>query len=157
MKTLDITTLQNALNDIESYLPNSEVVNTNVSKVNVSWHLDHSLKVINAVVTNIENSDPTKYINNFSFLGRIVFALNYIPRGKGKAPKSVIPNEIILIDDIKIQLAEARERIKIIPTLDKNAFFKHPLFGNVNTARVIKFLDAHTNHHLKIMKSILKS
>ncbi len=156
MKTLDITVLQNALNDIEGYLPNSEVINSNVSKVNVSWHLDHSLKVFNAVVTNMQKSDPSTYENNFSFMGRIIFALKYIPRGKGKAPKHVMPSETILIEEIKIQLAEARQHIKAIPSLDKNAYFKHPLFGNVNTSRVIRFLDAHTNHHLKIVKSILK-
>ena len=30
------------------------------------------------------------------------------------------------------------------------------MFGNVNKARVFSFLKAHTNHHLKIVKSILK-
>ena len=156
MKTLDITVLQKALNDIESYLPNSEAVNSKVSKANVAWHLDHSLKVINSVVKNMESSDPSTYENNFSVMGRIVFALKYIPRGKAKAPKHVTPSETILIDDIKTQLAEARENLEAIPNLNKNAFFKHPLFGNVNKSRVVRFLDAHTNHHLKIVKSILK-
>jgi hypothetical protein len=156
MKTIDITGLQNTLNVIEAYIPDSEQINTNVSKVNVSWHLDHSLKVINSVMKSIQSSDPTLYENNFSFLGRIVFALNYMPRGKGKAPKAVIPAETILVEDIKTQLTEARENITNIPNLDKNAFFKHPLFGNVNKSRVTRFLDAHTNHHLKIVKSIMK-
>ena len=156
MKTLDITVLQKALNDIESYLPNSEAVNSKVSKANVAWHLDHSLKVINSVVKNMESSDPSTYENNFSVMGRIVFALKYIPRGKAKAPKQVSSSETILIDDIKTQLAEARAHIEAIPNLNKNAYFKHPLFGNVNKSRVVRFLDAHTNHHLKIVKSILK-
>ena len=148
--------MQNALNDIEGYLPNSEVLNIKVSKVNVSWHLDHSLKVINSVVKNMQNSDSASYIDNFSFLGKLLLKLKFFPRGKAKAPKYVLPSETILIDDIKTQLAEARQNIKAIPSLDKNAYFKHPLFGNVNTSRVIRFLDAHTDHHLKIVKSILK-
>ena len=156
MKTLRIKVLENALQNIENYIPKSEVINTNVSKVNVAWHLDHSLKVINAVVKNMQNSDSETYKNNFTLMGRIVFALKYIPRGKGKAPKHVMPSETILIDDIKTQLEEAKKNINTIPDLDLNAYFKHPLFGNVNTSRVIRFLDAHTNHHLKIVKSILK-
>jgi hypothetical protein len=156
MKTLNITVLQNALNTIESYIQHSERINTNVSKVNVAWQLDHSLKVINSVVKNMHNSDPVLYKDNFSFLGKLLLKLKFFPRGKAKAPKYVMPSETILIDDIKTQLAEARQNIKTIPDLDKNAFFKHPLFGNVNTWRVIQFLDAHTNHHLKIVKSILK-
>lgn len=156
MKPLNISVLQNVLNQIEDNIKHSEAINANVSKVNVAWHLDHSLKVFNAVVTNMEKSDPSTYENNFSFMGRVIFALKYIPRGKAKAPKHVLPSESILIEDVIKQLAEARAHITIIPGLDKNAYFKHPLFGNVNTTRVIRFLDAHTTHHLKIVKSILK-
>ena len=156
MKTLDITVLQNALKDIEDYLPNSEVVNTNISKASVSWHLDHSLKVINAVVKNMQDSDPALYKDNFSLVGKLLLKFRFFPRGKAKAPKHVTPPETILKDDIILQLTEAREQIKTISGLDKNAYFKHPLFGNVNKSRVIRFLDAHTNHHLKIVKSILE-
>ena len=156
METLNITVLQNELNQIEDYIPQSETLNTNVSKVNVAWHLDHSLKVFNAVLSNMQKSDPSTYVNNFSLFGRVIFALKYIPRGKAKAPKHVLPEEKILIENLKNQLAEARRHITTIPNLDKNAYFKHPLFGNVNTPRIIRFLDAHTTHHLKIVKSILK-
>jgi hypothetical protein len=156
MKIIDITGLQNTLNVIEGCISDSERINTNVSKVNVAWHLDHSLKVINSVIKNMQNSDSALYVDNFSFLGKLLLKLKFYPRGKAKAPKYVLPSETILIDDIKIQLAEARQNIKAIPSLDKNAFFKHPLFGNVNTSRVTRFLDTHTNHHLKIVKSILK-
>ena len=156
MKILDISVLQKSLNAIECYLPHSEIVNSNVSKVNVAWHLDHSLKVINAVITNMQKSDPVSYKNNFSFMGHIIFALKYIPRGKAKAPQHVMPSEIILIGDIKTQLAEAKQHNETINSLDHNAYFKHPIFGNVNKPRVVRFLDAHTNHHLKIVRSILK-
>ena len=39
---------------------------------------------------------------------------------------------------------------------EEDTYFKHPLFGNTNKFRVVRFLDTHTNHHLKIVKSILK-
>ena len=153
---MNITVLQNALDQIEGYIPKGERIRANVSKVNVSWHLDHSLKVINSVVKTMQNSDPASYADDFSFLGKLLLKLKYFPRGKAKAPKYVLPSETILIDEIKIQLAEARQNIKAIPSFDKNAYFKHPLFGNVNKSRVSRFLDAHTDHHLKIVKSILK-
>lgn len=156
MKTLNITVLQNELNQIEDYIQHSEAINTKVSKVTVAWHLDHSLKVFNAVLTNMQKSDPSTYKDNFSFVGRVIFALKYIPRGKAKAPKHVMASEKIIIEDIKSQLAESRQHIETINSLDTNAYFKHPMFGNVNKPRVVRFLDAHTNHHLKIVKSILK-
>ena len=156
MKKLDITVLQNALNQIEGYIPQREILNTNVSKANVAWHLDHSLKVINAVVTTMQNSDPALYKDNFSFIGKLLLKFGFFPRGKAKAPKYVTPPEVILEADILLQLAEARANIKTISNLDDNAYFKHPLFGNINKYRVVQFLDAHTNHHLKIVKSIVK-
>ena len=53
-----------------------------------SWHLDHSLKVINAVVKNMEQSDPSLYKDNFSFVGKLLLAFNYFPRGKAKTCKT---------------------------------------------------------------------
>ena len=156
MKTVNSSTLENRLNLLESYIPHFESINMKVSKVNVAWQLDHSLKVINAVAISMAKSDPSKYINNFSFLGKVFLKLGYFPRGKAKAPKYVTPPETILKEDLITQLTEARQHIKNVLALDENAYFKHPLFGNVNRNRVLPFINAHTNHHLKIVKSIMK-
>ena len=156
MKPVNTSTLENRLNTLESYIPDSKSVDLNISKAAVAWHLDHSLKVINAVVKSMENSDPTSYQNNFKFLGKVLLRLGFFPRGKVKAPKYVKPPEVILKSAIIDQLAEARQNIKRIQNLDKRAYFKHPVFGNTNKFRVVRFLDTHTNHHLKIVKSIVK-
>ena len=156
MSSVNITVLQKKLDILEGLIPKSKAINTNVSKANVAWHIDHSLKVINAVVKNMQDSDTALYKDNFSLVGKLLLKFKYFPRGKAKAPKYVTPPQTILKDDIISQLTEARAHIKTISNLNPNAYFKHPLFGNVNKARVIQFLDAHTNHHLKIVKSILK-
>jgi hypothetical protein len=156
MQKLNTITLEKNLKLLESYIPDYERTNIKVSKVNVAWQLDHSLKVINSVINAMQHSDPALYIDNFKFLGKVLLKFNYFPRGKAKAPKDVMPSEIIYKEDIVTQLALAKENIKEIINLDKNAYFKHPLFGNVNKTRVLGFLNAHTNHHLKIVKSILK-
>ncbi len=156
MKTVHTKILENRLALLESYIPNYEYINTKVSKASVAWHLDHSLKVINTVVKSMEKSDPTLYENNFKFIGKVFLRLGFFPRGKAKAPKYVKPPEVILKSDIITQLAEAKQHVKAIQDLDENAYFKHPLFGNTNKFRVARFLDTHTNHHLKIVKSMLK-
>lgn len=156
MKTTNDTVLKNLLNRIESYIPDSERINTTISKVDVSWHLDHSLKVINNVIVALHNSEPESYKNNFSFLGKVFFTLGFFPRGKAKAPKHVRPPEVILKEDLIAQTELAKTNLESLAGLDKNAYFKHPLFGDVNTSRVNRFLSLHTNHHLKIVKSILK-
>ena len=148
--------LNHLINSLEEHIEHHEIANPNISKANIAWHLDHSFKVINKVTFTVQSSDPTLYKNNFSFLGKVFFKFGFFPRGKAKAPKYVKPPEVILKEDLTIQLQEARVSINTISNLDKNAFFKHPLFGNINTTRVTRFLELHTNHHIKIIRDILK-
>ena len=41
--------------------------------------------------------------------------------------------------------------------LHANSNFKHPYFGVLNLKMTKRFLEIHTNHHLKIIKEILQS
>ncbi|MDA9317088.1 DUF1569 domain-containing protein [Polaribacter sp.] len=156
MKNSNIISLENSLKRLESYIPYIEKSNSKISKANVAWQLDHSLKVFNGIATVLQESDPNLYVDNFSLMGKVLLQLNYIPRGKAKAPKYLASPEIILKEDLLTQLVLAKAHISAIEKLDKNAFFKHPLFGNVNHARAFRFLKVHTHHHLKIVKAILK-
>jgi len=150
-----LSRLSSYLDKIESYIPEHEKTNTSISKATIGWQIDHSLKVINSVVAAVQKSDPASYANNLKFLGKVFLKLGYFPRGKAKAPKHVKPPELISKEDLTTQLEQARLSIKTIPQLDKNAYFKHPLFGNVNTKRVSRFLEVHTNHHIKIIRDII--
>ena len=144
-----------AINSLEAHLKNENVSNPKISKSNVAWHLDHSLKVINNVIVAVQSSDPNTYKNNFSFLGKLFFTLGFFPRGKAKAPKHVKPPETILKEDLISQIEFAKTNVKTIAGLDKNTYFKHPLFGHVNKPRIYRFLLLHTNHHLKIINDIM--
>ncbi len=144
------------LNSLEAHIENHSVSSAKISNVDIAWHIDHSLKVINNVIIALHKSDPNSYKNNFSFLGKLFFKLGFFPRGKAKAPKHVKPPEVILKKDLIAQIQLAKTNVEKIVKLDKNAYFKHPLFGNINTTRVYRFLVLHTNHHLKIINDIMK-
>jgi len=144
------------LNSLEAHIENYNVSNPKISNVDIAWHIDHSLKVINNVISALQNSDPNSYKNNFSFFGKLFFKLGFFPRGKAKAPKHVKPPEVILKEDLISQIQLAKTNVETIASLDKNAYFKHPLFGNINTTRVYRFLVLHTDHHLKIINDIMK-
>ncbi len=146
----------NYINQIEHFIPKYEFENPKVSKASIGWHLDHSLKVINNVIGSLQNSDPAEYQNNFSFLGKVFFTLGFFPRGKAKAPTHVLPAEHVTKADLLSQLEKAKTNIETIKNLNQNGYFKHPMFGHVNTKRVNRFLMLHTNHHLKIIRDILK-
>jgi hypothetical protein len=152
---MSLEKLHLSLTSLEEHIKNNSVSNSKISKSDIAWHIDHSLKVVNNVSLALQSSDPKTYKNNFSFLGKLFFTLGFFPRGKAKAPKHVRPPEVISKEDLISQVELAKANIDTIATLEKNAYFKHPLFGNVNTPRIYKFLSMHTNHHVKIIKDIM--
>lgn len=149
--------LDQKINELDKYVHDLEITNSKISKASVGWHIDHSLKVINKIVEGMKASNPAAFKNNFSVIGKLFFFFGYFPRGKAKAPKVVRPPEHISKEAILVQLKQARTSIQQLVSLDSHSFVPHPFFGNVNKDRAVRFLEIHTNHHLKIIKSILKS
>jgi len=147
--------LSTELTELESYLKYRDSVNVSVSKVGVAWHIDHTLKVINQIINSLEKSDPKAFKPNINFLRGLVFTTNNMPRGAGKAGKSVLPPEIIHTEDILTQLSTARKRLLTIDNLPKKSSFKHPVFGLLKKKKSKRFLVVHTTHHLKIIRDIL--
>lgn len=151
-----INKLQGLIYDIENYIPHATTTKAEVSKANVAWHLDHSLKVIIGISKQLLVSEPSNYKSNFNLSRSILFTLGFIPRGKGKAPKVVLPPETILTDDIRSQVETAKDLILKLNDLPKDSNFKHAVFGLLNKSQTIRFLEVHTKHHLKIVADILK-
>jgi hypothetical protein len=148
--------LQQHITEIEQKIQFHENENSSISKATVGWHLDHSLKVINGILVQLKNSNPSDYRWKFNSKRALVYTLGHIPRGKGKAPKSVQSFEKITLSDLEKQLNHARNEINILKTLDKKSNFEHPFFGTLNLKQTIYFLNLHTKHHLKIINDILK-
>jgi hypothetical protein len=141
---------------ITDAIENADIGDLKVSKGNVGWHLDHSLKVINGVSRTLKQSNPKEYRGEFNLLRFVIFIVKRFPRGKVDAPKRVLPPEIISKEDIRNQLVDAIKNVSEIALLDKNVHFQHPVFKQLNKKQSLKFLVLHTNHHLKIIKDILK-
>jgi len=141
---------------LESLQKVKDIKNDSVSKSDIAWHIDHSLKVFNLVSKSLVLSNPKHYVNQFNTWRFVLFNLNFIPRGKAKAPKMVFPPNEISDELLEKQIQLAFENIEQLKTANKNAYFKHFVFGVLNKKRTIRFLKLHTNHHLKIIKDILK-
>lgn len=141
---------------LESYILKRDTHNPKISKADVAWHVDHSLKTINRICEALEGSDPAKFKSNFSFSRLCIFAWGDFPRGVAKAPKSVRPPEDITTENLYLQLEEAKQNLKRIESLDEKAHFKHPYFKTIDKGQTKRFLKIHTGHHLKIIKDILK-
>lgn len=156
MSAKKIDVLKNLLIQIEKNIPFKDQKNTQISKSDIGWQLDHALKVFNAVSEWTIKSDPKGYKWTFNFWRTLLFPMGYIPRGKAKAPKYVLPPKIIKTEDLQAQLHIAATHIETLKTLPEKAYFKHFVFGKLSKKQTLSFLQMHTNHHLKIVRDILK-
>jgi hypothetical protein len=148
--------INNLLNHLEAQIENYSSLNKTISEGNVGWHIVHSCLVIDSVCGAVCKSDPTKFIKKFSMKAFFVLLLNAIPRGKAKAPSFTIPSEELSPASILKSIQASRASIEALAKADKNQYFTHPIFGDLHTADTFKLLAVHTNHHLKIIKDIVK-
>ena len=150
--------LHQLIAELESKIAQYETINLPVSAGSVGWHIEHSLKTIDQIVMACKTSNPEEYkwkFNLKSFM--IVDVLNKIPRGKVKAPKLVRPEGEISKESLELNLKNIKANLVAWNELDKNAFFKHPFFDDLNKKATEKFLMLHTHHHFKIINDILSA
>ncbi len=152
MESLDLL-----LNKLESNLKSKNAFNSKVSYEDVSWHIAHSLKVIYNIIKVLQNSNPEEYRWKFNRNRSFVYFLNSIPRGKGKAPKSVVPTEDLTLEFLQSEFKKVRELIPELDNLEANSNFTHPYFGQLNLKQTKKLFLIHTNHHLKIIEDIIRT
>ena len=148
--------LLHVLNDFEKqaslYLNNNKIV----SEANVGWHIIHSCLVITSITEAIMKSDPALFKKKFSWKAFFVLLFNKIPRGKAKAPSFTQPSNEVSMDTVLEQIAAARKSVALLLTANKNKYFTHPIFGDLQLPTAIKFLYVHTCHHEKIVRDILQ-
>lgn len=147
--------LDDELLQVELHFKRKDERNLAVSQANVGWQLDHSLKTINEICKALANSNPEEYTSKFNVQRIVVHTFGFIPRGEAQAPKNVRPPNKVRLDSLKLQLTIAKQNLNTISSLDKNAFFAHPVFDHLDRDQTRRFLKIHTNHHLKIIADIL--
>lgn len=150
--------LLKAIEELESYVDKASLVNEKISKSTIGWQIGHTLKVIYGVAKTVEKSDPKKYKRKFNLTRTIIFLTNKIPRGKGKSPKTVRPKEEEMTKEALLNLTkECKEALRSMQNVAPNAYFDHPYFGLLNKNQAFRFLEIHTEHHLKIIRDITRS
>lgn len=151
------STLASELNEVETYISDRDRVASDVSSVDVAWHIDHLLKVINGIHYSLGESDPGDYKYSWKFMRSVVFGIGRFPRGVAESPKSVLPPDEIDTDDMYKQLEDARLKLMTFSKFDKHQHFHHPEFGVLNRDRALKLVVIHTRHHLRIIRDIVRT
>lgn len=149
--------LESLLQELESSIPYLAYHNNKISKKSADWHIDHSLKVLIQVMHALKTSDPETYKQGMNLQGHLVCLLGKIPRGVGKAPKTVVhlQDKSIVRTELEEQLNQARRLIKDFISLDERAYFVHPLFGQMKKKPALRLMEIHTRHHLQIIQEII--
>ena len=149
--------LNQLLVELEARIPEFEITNSKVSNSTVGWQIEHSLKTILEIVRFVKKSNPKEYHWKFNFNKTLVATIGFIPRGKAKAPKVVVPDENISEASLKNSLQNVKTALQEWNSFDKNAHFPHPYFGKLNKKSTVWFLNLHTKHHLKIINDICRN
>jgi len=142
---------------LNSAIEKGDLFNPSISSSGTFWHIDHSLKVILSIQQALKTADPSTYKWKFNGLRFVILLLGIIPRGKAKAPKAVLPPEMVLKKDLEVQLAQVRSNLDELGSLPKKAYFTHPFFGQLQLSTSLRFLRIHTHHHVKIIRDISKN
>lgn len=149
--------LLKAIDELESYVSKLNLSNEAVSKSTIGWQIAHSLKVIYGVTKTVAKSKPKDYKWQFNFTRIVIFTTGKIPRGKAKAPKAVRPEEAkITKEELLGFIEKSKKAIQTALDADPKAFVEHPFFGLLKRDKAIRFLEIHTEHHLKIIRDIAK-
>jgi rRNA pseudouridine-1189 N-methylase Emg1 (Nep1/Mra1 family) len=129
--------------------------NEAVSKVTVGWHLEHSLLALIKMISAVEHSHPSDYKWKFNLKRTIIIAIGKFPRGKAKAPTSVLPGEKVNIATIIPMIEKAKQKVMLLDKLGNDKFFIHPVFGDLRLKQARRVITIHTNHHIKIINDII--
>lgn len=149
--------LHKLLDKLQSDISSFDKVNLAISSGSVGWHIAHSLKTIDQIVTACKHSNPSEYQWHFNFKRFLFLSIaKKFPRGKARAPKIVRPEGEINQEILALNLEKVKENLQNWKGLDANVHFPHPYFGVLNKKETENFLVLHTKHHLMIIKDILK-
>jgi hypothetical protein len=91
-------------------------------------------------------------------IGRLILLLEYIPRGKAKAPKGatpgvIDPDEVASgLDQVKLRFEELEPRLGELEAC--RATYRHQLLADLDARQWLKFVKIHHHHHQKLIRDI---
>ena len=110
--------------------------------------------VLVGIIDTTAKSDPSKYKWEFNLRRFVVMTRRKIPRGKATAPKSVQPLGDYTKETLLHKISKAKLKLEELKQFSVDKYFPHPGLGNMKLKQMIKFLEIHTMHHLRIIEEI---
>ncbi len=143
------------INDLETKIPFSDKLDVSISRSPVGWHIQHTVLATRKMIEAVSGSNPENYRWQFNLKRVLVFSMNKIPRGKGKAPQSVLPTEQWDESTLIAEIRRLKSSLSALDRLMPGHHFDHPYFGRLNLKATRKILVIHTRHHMDIINDII--
>lgn len=135
-----------------------------VSSWSVGKHVEHlalsdelTLDGLSKLLANPKGGKPGEP----NLVGRICLWAGFIPRGRGKAPKGVVPQGISSEVLAELLAAVRQGFIGLEASIDSlansSATQPHPVFGRLDASQWLRFTVVHHHHHQKIMRDITRA
>lgn len=148
--------MENKLKELESYIDQLQEKKESISLATVGWQINHALSAINGVCLSLMRSKEEDYKSKFRLIRSYIFLVQKFPRGRAKSPKNTTPPDVVSKETILKELSNSKRLLLKIESLPAKSHFKHAIFGVLNLKDSKKFLRIHTEHHLKIIRDILR-
>ena len=144
-------------NNLLLYLNIFDNKNIIISNWTVGEHIDHICNVIMHINLKLRTSNPNINSEKFSLVKCYVLLFGIIPRGRGKSPSEVLPNDVIEREALIEKIDLTSKVMNDMNDLNSGFWITHPVFGVLKCKNSIKFMKIHTNHHSKIIADIVFS
>ncbi len=141
-----------------------------VSGWSVGQHVDHLAASDEVVLAGLRRilktaGDPEAEAGSGSgpnLLARVCLLTGWIPRGRGQAPKAVLPGESVDAERLAARLDVLQDGLRSLePELPRLAASSvrepHPILGRLHPVEWLRFLQVHHRHHLKIVRDIRRA
>lgn len=149
--------LSNEISELESYLDNLRLISTDVSTVDVGWHIDHVLRANVVICYQLIQSDNETPKRNYNLHKARISLTKSIPRGKKETHPSVSSAKEVTIQDVQRRLKTLKALLPKLEDCHPENGFVHQAIGWMNLEWSKKFMQIHTEHHLKIIRDIFMS
>jgi hypothetical protein len=136
-----------------------------VSHWGIQQQLDHLLitdgAVLDGLRRGLSGGLPTEPQGKPTLMGRLILWTGFIPRGKGKAPKFVLPGDrpaAEIAGGFTVMRGDYEALTDSLGEIERNRGTQaHPVRGHFTVAQWLRFAHLHHRHHWKIIDDILRA
>jgi len=126
-----------------------------VSSWSIGMHVQHCVLAAVGICRVLESSRAPPPRTWRTLVGRFVLWRGRLPRRRATAPPVTVPEVELSSTQLEALLGGAASVLEQARALPADSWFGHFALGTLRRDEALRFIDVHTNHHLRIVAEIL--